>query len=247
MDLNFCRKVLAVLALACLLANVVPGAMAAEPEARLSAVTNYSELELQVAMANNLNSYDYTIETWKPLQEALDKGNRILKGTHGQQVVDDAAAAIETAMNGLVEMDYSALDTVLADVYTELEKNLELYDVWYRLNEAVENARPLLVSGHQGSVNFAAEELRALLEELDTVLTAAGEPEVVYQQVEVEVLPTDDFCNIPMHRTWPVLFVISAVLNVALLVVLVYVIMKKRKTMDNTPLVSYDIDDDIDY
>ena len=55
------------------------------------------------------------------------------------------------------------------------------------------------------------------------------------------------YCNIPMHRTWPVLFIVSAVLNVVLIVVLIYVIMRKRNTYDDTPLVSYDIDDDMDY
>lgn len=245
--MNLWKKLLTVLALACLVVNMIPGAMAVEPEARLYISTDYSELELQVAMANSLNSYDYTAESWEPLQTALDRGNRILKGVHGQTVVNETAQAIETAVAGLVKMDYSSLDTALADVYSELEKNLELYDVWSRLETAVEAARPLLVSGHQGAVDYAAEELRTLLAEMQEILRAGEEPEVVYQEVEVEVLPTEDYCNIPMHRTWPVLFVISAVLNVALIVVLTYVIMKKRQTMDNTPLVSYDIDDDIDY
>jgi len=36
------------------------------------------------------------------------------------------------------------------------------------------------------------------------------------------------------------------VLNVGLLVALIYVIMKRRNTVDNTPLVNYDIDDDME-
>jgi len=89
--------------------------------------------------------------------------------------------------------------------------------------------------------------LNGLLEELSRCDVAAAEPEVIIQEVEVEVLPTGDYCNIPMHRTWPVLFVISAVVNVGLVVALIYVIIKKRNTVDNTPLVSYDIDDDMDF
>lgn len=245
--MNFWKKLLIVLVLVCLTVNMIPGAAAAEQDARMAVPAKYAELERQVAMANNLNSYDYTSESWAPLQAALDRGNRILKGEHGQTVVNETVAALEKAMSELVKMDYSRLDTALAEVYTELEKNLDLYDVWDRLNKAMEDARPLLVSGHQGEVNVAADELRALLEELQEILRQQAEPQLVYQEVEVEVLPTDDFCNIPMHRTWPVLFVVSAALNVALIVLLVYVIMKKRQTMDTTPLVSYDIDDDMDY
>ena len=65
------------------------------------------------------------------------------------------------------------------------------------------------------------------------------------QEVEVEVPPTSDFCNIPKHRTWPVLFAVSAALNVLLFSALSYVLLKKRNTTDNTPLVNYDIEDDV--
>ena len=63
----------------------------------------------------------------------------------------------------------------------------------------------------------------------------------------MEILPTNDFCNIPSHHTWPVLFAISLALNVMLVIALVYVIVVKRNTVDNTPLVNYDIDDDMDF
>ena len=233
------RKVMALLIMVCLLVNMIPAAMAA--------TTSYTELKKQVAIGNGLNAYDYTYETWAPLEKALKEGNSILKGSHGQKVVDDAVVAIETALKGLIKMDYSVLDKAVADVYSKLDENAQLYDAWYQLHFAVEAARSLLVSGDQKAVNKAAEELRVLLEELERCADPNGEPDIVIQEVEVEVLPTDDFCNIPMHHTWPVLFVLSAALNVALVVVLTYVLMKRRKTMDNTPLVSYDIDDDMDF
>lgn len=243
------KRVLAVLILACLFLNTVPAAQAVGAPHRLSSRVDQSELQRQVAIANGLNSYDYTYQTWEPLKRALDSGNAILKGTHGQYTVTKAAQDIETAMAALVRMDYSKLETTLGVVYNRIDENPELHDVWQRLNAAVEKARPLLVSGDQEAVNASIEELNALLEELSQYnMTAGGaEPDVIIQEVEVEVLPTDDYCNIPMHRTWPVLFVISAVLNVALIVVLTYVIMKKRNTIDNTPLVSYEIDDDMDF
>lgn len=248
--MNFWKKVLAVLVLACLFVNTVPAAFAAEmTDNRLSATVNTMELKRQLAMANGLNAYDYTKETWEPLQKAMDKGNAILKGTHGQYTVTNAAVAIEEAMGKLVRMDYSALEAALGTVYSKIDENPEMYDMWIRINAAVEKARPLLVSGDQQAVDVMVRQLNELMEEVGdhSVGQGSAAPQVIYEEVEVEVLPTDDFCNIPMHRTWPVLFVISAVLNVALIAVLVYVLMRKRQTVDNTPLVSYDIDDDLDY
>ena len=231
----------------CLFANMIPAVAAVDSEIRLSSATDYSELKKQVAIANGLNVYDYTIQTWKPLKDALKKGTDLLKGSHGQKTVNDAAAAIKKAISGLEKMDYSKLDAVLADINNEIEKDQVKYDLWHRVNAAVEIARPRLVSGNQELVDISVKELQALLEELQQKANEVQEPEVVVQEVEVEVLPTTDYCNIPMHRTWPILFVVSAVLNVALVVLLIYVIMRKRQTVDNTPLVSYDIDDDLDY
>ena len=211
-------------------------------------INSLVEIKRACAIANGLNSYDYTYQTWNPLKDALKRGNSILKGTHGQYVVNQTAEEIANAMAGLVRMNYSQLETTLGVVYNKIDENPELHDIWQRMNAAVDKARPLLVSGDQEAVDASVEELNALLAELaDCGVTTSADPQVVVQEVEVEVLPTDDYCNIPMHRTWPVLFVISAVLNVALIVVLTYVIMKKRNTVDNTPLVSYDIDDDMDF
>lgn len=245
--MTFWKKLLAALILVCLVVNTVPAAQAAD--VRLSARVDTTELKRQVAIANGLNAYDYTMETWAPLKKALDKGNDILKGTHGQYAVTNAAQAIEEAMGKLVRMDYSALEAALGVVYNKIDENPEMYDMWLRINEAVEKARPLLVSGNQEAVDVMVRKLNELMEEVGdySVAAGSGEPQVIYEEVEIEVLPTDDYCNIPMHRTWPVLFIVSAVLNAALAAMLIYVIAKKRQTVDNTPLVSYDIDDDLDY
>ncbi|MBQ6718934.1 MAG: hypothetical protein IJN20_01105 [Oscillospiraceae bacterium] len=245
--MKFCKKIMAVLVMLCLFANMIPAVAAVDTEVRLSSATDYSELKKQVAIANELNVYDYTIQTWKPLKDALKKGTDLLKGSHGQKTVNDAVAALKKAISGLEKMDYSKLDAVLADINNEIEKDQVRYNLWHRVNAAIETARPRLVSGNQELVDLSVKELQALLEEMQQSAQKAQEPEVVIEEVEVEVLPTSDYCNIPMHHTWPILFVVSAVLNVALIVLLIYVIMKKRQTMDNTPLVSYDIDDDMDY
>lgn len=240
--MHYAKRLLAILAALMLLVSLAPAALATQ-------TTDYSQLEKQLAIANGLQSFDYTIQTWTPMKKAIDTGERYLKGKYGQQAVNESVAALEKAMSELVKMDYSQLENTLANVYVKIDEDPQMHDIWARLNAAVERARPLLVSGKQDAVNESVTELNLLLEELDACQNGEGrEPEVVIKEVEVEVevLPTEDYCNIPMHRTWPVLFIGSAVMNVALIVILCYVIVRKRNTYDDTPLVSYDIDDDID-
>jgi len=238
--LHYGKRLLAAMAVLMLLISLAPAALASQ-------TTDYSQLEKQLAIANGLQSFDYTIQTWTPMKKAIDTGERYLKGKYGQQAVNESVAAIEKAMSELVKMDYSRLENTLASVYVKIDEDPQMHDIWVRLNAAVERARPLLVSGKQDAVDKAVTELNALLEELSSYQNNVNrEPEIVVKEVEVEVLPTGDYCNIPMHRTWPVLFIGSAVLNVALIVILTYVIVRKRNTYDDTPLVSYDIDDDID-
>lgn len=239
------RNIWILLVLVCLLMNAIPMAFAEGTEEDRQGL-DYSELEHQVAVANGLTAHEYTKESWAPLQAALDTGNKRLEGIYNQGKLDSAAEEIEAAIEGLVKMDYSALDTVLDAVNAKINGNPEQYDAWYRLSRKVDEAKPLLVSGDQEAVNTAAAEINQLLEELATYITEPEEPEVLIQEVEVEVFPTTDFCNIPVHRIWPVLFVISGVLNVGLVVLLIYVLVKKRNTTDTTPLVNYDIDEDMD-
>lgn len=245
--LNRWRKLLTALVLVCLVVSAVPVVSATGTEEEGRRGLDYSELELQIGIANGLNAYDYTMESWEPLQKALEVGNKRLAGIYDQGKLDKAAEDIEDAISRLVKMDYSALNAALDAVNSEINKNPLLHDAWYRLDRAAEEAKLLLISGNQQAVNEAAQEINELLAELSQYNKITVEPEVVIQEVEVEVLPTDDFCNIPAHHTWPVLLAVSMVLNVLLVVALIYVIMKKQNTVDNTPLVSYDIDDDMDF
>lgn len=207
---------------------------------------DYSKLEKQIGIANGLEYYDYTKETWDVLKSAVEAGNKLLAGTAEQSRLDEAAEDIEHAIENLVKMDYSALINVLDTVYAAIDENPELHDVWYRLDKAVDKARPLLVSGDQQAVQEMAEALAGLMEELKACQDVAAEPEVIIQEVEVEVPPTTDFCNISWHRIWPVLFVLSAVFNVLCIAALGYFVLQKRNAVDNTPLVYYDMDDDMD-
>lgn len=238
------KKLIAVLMLVCFIAGAVPVAHAADEDDRQG--LDYSELERQIGIANGFDYYDYTKETWGNLQTAVEIGNQRLAGNYDQEKVDKAAEDIAQAITELVKMDYSSLIDTLDEVYAKIDEEPEKHDVWYRLDKAVDKARPLLISGDQQAVNEMANTLKALLEELAAYAEPTVEPEIIIQEVEVEVPPTSDFCNMPQHRIWVVALVVSVAFNVLLVAALGYVLLKKRSTIDNTPLVDYDIEDDVD-
>ena len=53
----------------------------------------------------------------------------------------------------------------------------------------------------------------------------------------------DSPCTVTLHKVWPILFFISLAVNVGL--ILFFFVRKKRQETDNTPLVDYDISDDL--
>ena len=228
----------------CLTVGAMPKVQAAQAD---RSGRDYSQLERQIGIANGLDSYDYTKETWEVLRSAVEAGNKLLEGTSGQKELDKAVQDIKKAIESLVKMDYSVLISTLDIVYAKIDENPEMHDAWYRLDKAVDKARPLLVSGDQQAVDEMAKLLKEIMEELSAFDQVTVEPEVIIQEVEVEVPPSTAFCNIPKHRIWPVLLVASALLNVLLLAALGFVLFRKHKTTDNTPLVNYDIEDDIDF
>ena len=251
--MTYHKKILAALIAVLLLCAVLPAAAADTLPGNTSgktfiSVADFSELQIQVAIVNGMVPYHYTNASWAPVQKALDAGNEILElGVAGQQDINNALAALKKALTGLVEMDYSGLESVLGEAYYKIEENPQEYELWIDLGAALSKARPLLVSGDQEAVDNSVMELNQLLETMGQNNRLASEPEVIIQEVEVEVLPTGDYCNIPMHRTWPVMFAVSAVINAILIFMLSYLIVRKKNTDDTTPLVSYDIDDDLDF
>ena len=202
-----------------------------------------SALLLQIAIANGLSRTDYTKESWDVLTSALSDANNAMNG-NSQAAADDAEKALSKAINSLVKMNYSELRSVLKEV-EELVSGSRTSEAWYELSCAACNGQAMLNSGDQAAVDEAVAQLRELIARVRELLENPESPNVVIQEVPVEVPPTDDYCNIAGHRVWPVLFAISAVLNVALVAVMViYIRNKKKNQKDDTPLVDYDIFDD---
>ncbi len=206
---------------------------------------DYTYLDKQIAAARNLSSVGYTSTSWNAVSSALAAA-RSARSSGDQSKVDAAARTLEEAIAALTPMDYSLLEQALAAVNSFNQKE-ELGDLWQDLTDAVNQGSAMLTGGDQAAVDAAAYLILDLLEQVETELAERGDGQVVEIPVEVpvDVLPEEDYCNIPGHRVWPIVFFVSLALNVALAAVIVLYVMKKaRNRKDDTPLVDYDIGDD---
>ena len=218
--------------------TVTPSTTPADP------IVDYTELQKQITIADGLIKSDYTNESRALLASALTNAKNALN-SKDQNTVSAAAKELKDTISGLVTMDYSKLNAVLAQA-NKLLASEEVVALWQQLSDATQQGSELLNSGDQAIVDAAEAELTSILARIAALLEADSETKVVIQEVPVEVLPDGDYCNITVHHLWLVLFVISAVLNVALIgVIVAYIIKKTKNRKDDTPLVDYDIDDDI--
>lgn len=204
---------------------------------------DYTKLTRGIAVANGLKETDYTKESWEAVADALVRANLALNSS-SQATVDDSLAVLEGAVAALVKMDRSALEQALSE-YREFIDAEAQHGQWNTLIEAANNGKALLDSTDQSAVNDGAEQLRGLLAQVRAMLEAQKTPETITKEVYVEVPPTDDYCNIPVHRVWPVAFFCSLALNIALVALIVVYLSKKKNQKDDTPLVDYDIGDDL--
>lgn len=181
-----------------------------------------SKLQELIDKASNLKKDGYTADSWNKMVDALTKAQAALSSTN-QDEIDAAAKALGDALNGLVKMDYSKLLDAIARA-KELGKDNEVNSLWLALLDALTNGNLMLASDDQAQVDAAAKQINDLIDQL---------------------LDGSKFCNISIHKVWPILFFISLAANVVLVVVLVKKNgTKKKNQVDNTPLVDYDISDD---
>lgn len=197
---------------------------------------DYSELEKQIEIAESLTKDGYTGESWTALQAALADAKAAL-GSGNQDKVDAAAQALKDAIAGLVKMDYSKLQEAL-DSANALIGADELGELWAKLANAIANYTALLTSDDQAAVDAAAAEIMDLIDQITALL---GEAEGAVTEVE----PDGKYCNIPIHKVWPILFIVSLIVNVLLAFLLLSGKKKKEeKAKDDMPVVNYHIGDD---
>ncbi len=205
-----------------------------------------TELKRQIAIAGGLDGSDYTAKSWEKLEEALAEALELLN-SDDQKKIDAGAKKLADAIAALVKMDYSKLQQAI-DAGNTLCMQDDLGSLWSDLLSELQKGQGLLTSGDQAAVDEAAEKILALIEQIKKAIAdSQKEPDKIIEKVEVpvEVEPSYPFCNIPMHRVWPILFTISAILNVCFIaLVIVYFVKRKKNQQDDTPLVDYDIGDD---
>lgn len=207
------------------------------------ATLDVTALREQMGLVNGLNPADYTAESWEQLKAVMAEA-LVVAESKNQTLVDETLEKLKGAVAGLVKMDLTDLERALLAV--EDFSKADAYDgLWVQLTEAAKAGQEALDSGDQAAVDAAAQQIHSLLTQMRAMNEERLTPTVVEKEVPVEVLPTDDYCNIPGHRVWPIVAVISLAVNLCLLAVIGIYITKKKKTQrDDTPLVDYDIDDD---
>lgn len=201
---------------------------------------DYTELNRQIEAAKALAKGEYTAQSWQDMQQALEAAEK-LTTSRSQANVDAGAKALADAIAKLEKIDLAKLKAAISAT-EELLKDNDFAGKWDPMITALEAARENLESGDQAAVD-AAE--KALTEALNGVKAALDEMKGEEKIVEVEKEPSYAFCNIRFHKVLLVLFIINAVINVAFIVLLVlWLLRRKKNTKDSTPLVNYRIGDD---
>jgi len=135
-------------------------------------VVNYDELNKQIEIAEKLNKDDYTEDSWKALEEALEDAIEARKLT-AQPAVDAAAKALEDAIAALetkpvvTPVDYTELNDQI-DIAEGLEKDKYTPESWAKVETALAKAIEARKSNSQADVDAATKELKAAIDALET-------------------------------------------------------------------------------
>ena len=199
--------------------------------------------EKQISIASGLKNNGYTDDSWTAMQQALSAAKAVRKDSP-QNAVTEAAKSLAASMNALVKMDHTELQQVLTEAGA-LADSTELVSLWEQLMTAMSRGESLLTSGDQKAVDEAAANIADILTQIQADLEEINTPKIVEVEVPVEIMPTDDYCNMAQHSMWPIVLGISVGVNLLLIVVMVvYTVRKKTYDNDDTPLIDYDIDDE---
>ncbi len=205
----------------------------------------YDELNEQIAIAEGLKANDYATDGWNELSKALQTAKKA-KSSKLQYEIDAAANDLKSAIENLVKIDYQQLSSALQAINDYISNN-QFLNLWNDSQSLLDEANSALTSRNQQTVDTYAQKLQDLLTQLKEAINEAAGNDSVIVEVPVPVEPTNDYCNIKSHTVWIVLFWISFAINLALTaLILMYYYAKKKKTSDDTPLVDYNITDDIE-
>lgn len=203
---------------------------------------SYDELNKQIAAAQKLSANDYEVEGWNKMQGALTNALKA-KNSKLQPEIDVAAKELKNAIANLVKIDYSRLSAAI-DAVNDYFNNNDLLGLINSSSDLLKQANSALTSRDQKTVDDFARRLEDYLLQIKKAVTDLAGADSVVVEKPVEVQP-DNFCSIPTHKLWIVLFWISFAINLAGgILVWLYFRTKKKMATDDTPLVDYDITDD---
>lgn len=107
---------------------------------------NVASLEALVAQVKALWESDYTADTWESLQTVLaDAESLLLPSERTQTEIDSMCTRLQTAIDGLLRYDASALESLIAQVNT-LKKADYTASTWSSLQSVLTDAKALLRS-----------------------------------------------------------------------------------------------------
>ena len=204
---------------------------------------DFTSLNKQISIANGLTESDYSADSWANMQTALAAAKAALKAST-QAEINTAASNLKKAIANLVRLYDEDLSALIKEAKDFLAQD-ELKALSDRLVAAIEGAEKALKDGNDEAVALATKELKEALAAYKAKLEELGKGEIIGVDTPVEVNPTDDYCNIWLHKLWLILFIVSFVINLGLVGFGIFYFKRRKKNFtDNTPLVDYDINDD---
>ena len=194
-------------------------------------VIDYTKLDELIARAEELDETKYTEATWEALKGALITA-KAMRSSKVQYVVDSAAAALESAINGLQEkntvtptppspddLNYAELVAQIGIAKALIERNYTS-DSWRRMTEALAVAEAALESTEQSFVDSAAQNLKQAIEAL-VVVEENDNPDMLW-----------------------LVIALASVIAAAGIAAVIVIIIKKKSEKDTTPFIDYDIEED---
>ncbi len=213
------------------------------PEKPSDGTVDLTALNKQIAIAEALNEKEYTAETWAKMKSALDAAKAARKES-SQAAIDTAAKNLKNAIANLLRVDNEELAALIKDAKEFLEQD-ELKALSDKLAAAIKDAESALKSGKQEKITEAIAALKEALAAYKAKLEELGKGELIGVDTPVEVPPSDDYCNIWLHKLWLILLIVSFIINLGFAGLTVYYFMRRKQNFtDDTPLVDYEIDDD---
>ena len=213
-----------------------------------------TELERQIAIAESLDEFEYTQESWDALLAALENA-RAARSAQTQDDVDAAAKALANAIAALVKLDFSALLEAI-NAAEQLSIDTECGQLWKQLFDALEEAQDAMHSRSQATIDAVAVKILDILAQIIAYhASLEGNTELVEVTVPVEVtrIVTETVevtreVEKPLtllQTLWPWIAGISLAGNGLLAAILLLGGRKKKNNeTDDTPLIDYNIEDD---